>query len=129
MLLHSVLVRVLLNVDFDCVLGWTSNDASLMKTAVRSVLSNVFPDAICMTVIPQALNLILEEWLRQSDSLNSIVTPIKRLYYQSTLNFLSQVFMNSGMFKIYEHVTSSNWSHAIGAKYLCIALSADSGNL
>lgn len=96
-----------------------------MKTAVRSVLSSVFPNAICMTCIPHALNLILEEWPRRFDSLNSIVAPIKRLYCQSPLNFLSQDLMNSGMLKIFGQATSSNRSHTIGANYLCIAPSAN----
>lgn len=99
-----------------------------MKTAVRSVLSNVFPNAIHVICIPHALNLILEEWPRQFDSLNSIVAPIKRLYCQSILNFSSQDFMNSGTFKIFERATSLNGSHTIGANHLCIALNANSGS-
>lgn len=106
-----------------------SNNVSLMKTAVGSALSNVFPNAIRMTCIPHALNLILEEWPRLFDSLNTIVAPIKSFCCQSTLNFVSQGFMNSGVFKIFEWATSSNRSHTIGVNYLCIALSANSDNL
>lgn len=100
-----------------------------MKTAVGSALSNVFPNAIRMTCIPHALNLILEERPGLFDSLNTIVAPIKSFCCQSSLNFVSQGFMNSDMFKILELSTSSNRSHTIGVNYLCIALCANGDNL
>lgn len=113
---------------WSCVLGRISSNVSLMKTAVGSALSNVFPNAIPMTCIPHALNLILEEWPRLFDSFNTTVAPIKSFCCQSTLNFVSQGFMNWGMFKIFEWATSSNRSHTIGVNYFCIALCANSDN-
>lgn len=106
-----------------------SSNVALMKTAVRSDLSNALPNAIRMTCTAHAPSLILEERPRQVDSSHSIAASIKRLCCQSTLNFLCQDLMNSGMFKILEWATSSDRSHTIGANPLCVPLRANNGNL